>query len=71
VTAPVSDDDFHGWRIGGKALHVGELPGRKQRCLYVLDGSTIRTLAFFADEAKAREAMDMLDRIANATGVLA
>jgi hypothetical protein len=63
--------DFHGWRIGGKALHVGELPGRKQVCLYVLDGATIRTLAFFATEEKATEAMEMLDKIANSTGVIA
>ena len=60
----------HGWRIGGKALHVGELPGRKQVCLYVLDGTTIRTLAFFANKARAEEALDMLDKIARATGVL-
>lgn len=62
--------DGHGWRISGKALHVGELPGRKQTCLYVLDGSTIRTLAFFADDAKASEALDMLDKIAKSTGVI-
>jgi hypothetical protein len=58
--------EFHGWRVGGKSLYVGHLPGRKQACLYVLDGSTIRTLAFFADDEKASEALDMLDQIAQA-----
>lgn len=58
----------HGWRIAGKALHVGELPGRKQTCLYVLDGATIRPLAFFSDDEKAREALDMLDKLARASG---
>lgn len=63
--------DFHGWSVGGKALHVGELPGRKQHCLYVIDRGTIRTLGFFSTEDKAAEAMDMLDKIANASGVIA
>jgi H2-forming N5,N10-methylenetetrahydromethanopterin dehydrogenase-like enzyme len=56
--------DFHGWRVGDKSIHVGGLPGRKQTCLYVQDGSTIRTLAFFATEEKAVEALEMLDRLA-------
>lgn len=63
--------EWHGWRISGKALHVGPLPSRKSVCLYVLDGCTIRTLAFFPDEDKAREALAMLSKIANATGVIA
>lgn len=66
----MTDREWHGWRISGKALHVGELPGRKQVCLYVMDGSTIRTLAFFKTEEQAGEAIDMLDKIANATGVI-
>jgi hypothetical protein len=53
----------HGWRVGAKSIHVGELPGRKQACLYVQEGSVIRTLAFFATEEKAREALEMLDRL--------
>jgi hypothetical protein len=60
----------HGWRIGGKALHIGELPGRKQTCLYVLVGSTIRTLAFFPNDAKAIEALEMLDKLARSTGTI-
>jgi hypothetical protein len=62
--------DFHGYRVGNKALHVGYLPGRVQCCLYVLDhtggGSTIRTLAFFPTQDKAVEALDLIDRIAGA-----
>ena len=48
--------------------HVGRLPGRKQVCLYVLDGSVIRTLAFFRDEAKAHEALGLIDGIARTRG---
>lgn len=67
---PENPDEWHGWRIGGKALHIGELPDRKQHALYVLDGNVIRPLAFFPTEPQAREALEMLDKIAHATGVL-
>jgi hypothetical protein len=66
----IGTEDFHGWRIGGKALHVGELPGRKQVCLYVQDAGTIRTLAFFKTRERALEGLEMVDKIAAATGVI-
>lgn len=66
----IATEDFHGWRIGGKALHVGYLPGRKQICLYVLDAGTLRTLAFFRTREQALEALEMVDKIAAAPVVI-
>lgn len=58
-------DEWHGWSREGSALalHVGPLPGRKSICLYSIDGSVIRTHAFFRDEQSAREAMGVLESL--------
>lgn len=58
--------DWHGWRIGGMCLHVGPLPGRKSVCLYRLDGTTIKPLAYFADEERAYAALEVITAIAEA-----
>jgi hypothetical protein len=62
------EHDWHGWTAGASTVHVGPLPGRKSICLYeVVDGgTTIRTLAFFQDEDKARRALEHLDSLARA-----
>ena len=60
----------HGWELVGRGvmLGVGNLPGRKQACLYVQrvrDGScTMYPLAYFVDGASALEALAILDSIA-------
>ena len=61
----MSESEWHGWARRGDnvALHIGELPGRKSVCLYEIDGSVIRTLAFFKDVDKARRALQLLDRL--------
>ncbi len=56
--------DWHGWGIqGGPALHVGKLPDRKSMVLYILDGSVLTPLAYFRDEDKARQCLDLLDKM--------
>lgn len=62
----MSDFEGHGYRPGNMrgAIHVGHLPGRKQICLYEIEGGVIRTLAFFKTEEKARKALDYLDALA-------
>lgn len=48
-----------GWnpsRMPG-SIYVGNLPGRKQVCLYTEERGVIRTLAFFKTEEKARMAL--------------
>lgn len=57
--------DWHGWGSDGKAVHIGPLPGRKSICLYVVDGSVMRTLAFFRSEKEAAEALRWIDWLAN------
>lgn len=58
-------DEWHGWKREGSdvPLHVGPLPGRKSICLYSIDGSVIRTHAFFRDEQDARDAMVVLESL--------
>lgn len=56
--------EWHGWSKRGMTMHVGPLPGRKSICLYRLDGSVIRPLAYFPDEDKARECLRFLDALA-------
>jgi hypothetical protein len=58
--------DWHGWRIKGMCLHVGPLPGRKSICLYRLDGSTIKPLAYFPSEDQAYAALEVITAIAEA-----
>lgn len=57
-------DDWHGWSIGETAIHVGPLPGRKSVCLYVMEGTVLRTLAFFKSKAEADAALKLLDLLA-------
>jgi hypothetical protein len=59
----MSGEEWHGWTTAGMTLHVGPLPGRKSICLYRLDESVIRPLAYFPDEAKARECLQFLDAL--------
>ena len=55
----------HGWSWAeNEALFVGNLPGRKQACLYVQHGSVMYPLAFFRSAAYAREALLAIDTIA-------
>jgi hypothetical protein len=58
-------NDWHGWSFSDSNLHVGELPGRKQVCLYTMTdgGSTIRPLAYFRSREDARIALDCLDKL--------
>lgn len=63
-------DEWHGWAVQGKALHVGSLPGRKQICLYFHEGSRIRTVAFFKTDEQAREVLQWLDTLAASRFVL-
>lgn len=57
-------EDWHGWGVQGKSLHVGPLPGRKQICLYFHEGSVIHAVAFFKTEDHAREVLQWLDTLA-------
>lgn len=47
------------------ALHIGQLPGRKQLCLYGHNGnpSVIHVFAYFVNEEKAAEALAIIDRL--------
>ncbi len=62
----MSSNDWHGWSVEGCAVHVGPLPGRKSICLYTVEGSVLRTLAFFRDEEDAQRALTALDRLIRA-----
>jgi hypothetical protein len=56
----------HGWGPPSMqgSIHVGELPGRKQLCLYEEEGSIIRVLAFFKTPEQAQKTLDYLDALA-------
>jgi hypothetical protein len=62
--ADTREDDWHGWNVVGTAVHVGPLPGRKSICLYVIEGTTLRTLAFFKSPDDAATALRMMDLLA-------
>ena len=47
----------------GPALHVGYLPGRKSPCLYEIDGSVVRSLAFFRSHDDAERAHRLLEHV--------
>jgi len=49
-----------------RAIYVGNLAGRKQVCLYVVDGGTLDVLAYFKTHEKAQKALDWLDYLAGA-----
>lgn len=44
------------------AWHVGKLPGRKQFCIYYVDGSTLMSVGFIRDEQDAVDFIDALNR---------
>ena len=54
----------HGWRIkeGAQELHIGHLPGRKQICLYIINGNIISVLAFFKKPRLATLTLEILDK---------
>jgi len=47
-----------------KAIYIGNLPGRKQVCLYTTVGGMLEVLAFFKTHELAQKALDWLDRLA-------
>ena len=47
----------------GPALHVGYLPGRKSPCLYEIDGSVVRTFAYFRSHEDAVRAHRLLGHV--------
>lgn len=52
--------EWHGYKMLGKTLFIGPLPGRKSIALWVDDGKgSICALAFFQSEEKAREALKL------------
>lgn len=54
--------EWHGWQIGQRGtLHVGPLPGRKQICVYLIEGSVMRTVAFCRTEAEGLRLVAFLD----------
>ena len=56
--------EWHGWsRVSSTSLHIGRLPGRKSLCLYVVQGAVLGVLAYFANEKRARLALDTIDEI--------
>lgn len=58
----MNEVDWHGWKIGDRGtLHVGPLPGRKSICVYLVEGSVLRTVAFARDEEDARRLVAFLD----------
>lgn len=56
-----------GFVRSGRSLYVGELPGLKSVCLYEIDGTVLRTLAFFRDHDDARRAMELLEALIQPT----
>ena len=56
--------EMTGLQLGDKSLNVGHVPGRKNPQLYFLDGSVLRTVAFFRSEEDAIEVRDFLFRLA-------
>lgn len=57
--------DWHGYLLAdGRAIHIGQLPGRKSICLYVIGGGALEPLAFFRSTADAQRALDLIDALA-------
>ena len=55
----------HGWKLpGGKTICVGRLPERKQVALYFSYGAECWPVAYFRNDADAREVLDALDKLA-------
>ena len=67
--------EWHGWKRDNLLVAVGHLPGRKSACLYVEEenvygGAVIEVLAYFADETRARHALEAIDRLIAPRSVL-
>ena len=50
---------------GERAIYIGNLPGRKQVCLYAVDSGVVDVLAHFRTHEKAQKALDWLDVLAD------
>lgn len=65
----VQPGDWHGWSghypdgSTSATLHIGPLPGRKSICMYKVDGSLLRVLAYFRDEQVARETLELISEL--------
>ena len=46
-----------------KAIYIGNLPGRKQVCLYTTDRGLLEVLSYFKTHELAQKALDWLDRL--------
>ena len=49
-----------------KSIYIGNLPGRKQVCLYVVDAGILDVLAYFKTHEKAQQALNWLDTLSEA-----
>ena len=58
-----------GWSREENAIYIGNLPGRKQVCLYVKEGGMIDVLAYFKTHALAQKALDWLNWLVYGTPV--
>lgn len=47
----------------GREIYVGNIPGRKQVCLYEIDGNKAHVLAYFKNHDLARRALWWLDTL--------
>lgn len=52
-----------------RAIYIGNLPGRKQVCLYAVGRGLCGVLAYFRTHEKAQDALDWLDYLADVEGV--
>jgi len=53
-----------GYSQDNEAIYIGNLPGRKQVCLYTTVGGLLEVLAYFKTHALAQRALDWLDMLA-------
>jgi len=54
-----------GYAAKERAIYIGNLPGRKQVCLYAVDSGVLDILAYFKTHEKAQKALDWLDDLAD------
>lgn len=54
---------WHGWKKNGFAssLHIGVVPGRKQVCVYMQNGSSLEIMGYFRNRVAARAVLDFID----------
>jgi len=66
-TEVVGEKRFFGGGYAAKerAIYIGNLPGRKQVCLYAVDSGVLDVLAYFKTHEKAQKALDWLDDLAD------